>query len=342
MKKIKVGILGATGAVGQRFIDLLISHPWFEIEALAASERSIGKKYQEAANWLMASSLPHEIGSKSVISCLSPNLPELLFSALDSTVAGEIEEELVKRGHHIISNAKNFRMHDWVPLLVPEVNYRHLDARARSPYPGSIVTVPNCSTVGLTLALKPLHDAFGIEQLHVVTLQAISGAGYPGVASLDIVDNVIPFISGEEHKLETEPLKILGRYENGAFHPATFRISAQCNRVAVSDGHTECVSIKFRTKPTQEEIISVWEEFRSLPQRLDLPMAPQKPLHYHHSEKFPQPKIHRHQDKGMSVHLGRLRPCPLLDYKFTLLSHNTIRGAAGGGILNAELIVADS
>ncbi len=256
--------------------------------------------------------------------------PKLLFSALDSSVATEIEGDLLKAGYTIISNAKNFRMNEFVPLLVPEVNPEQLEWLSKQ-HAGKIVTVPNCSTVGLTLALKPLLDKFGLESVNVVTMQAISGAGYPGVASLDIVDNVIPFISGEEHKMETEPLKILGNDK--------IRISAHCNRVSVTDGHTECVSVKLTRKASEKEIIEAWESFRGQPQEFDLPTAPKKPIYYYSEERYPQPKVHRFHDKGMSVHIGRLRPCNLFDYKFTILSHNTIRGAAGGGILNAELMV---
>ncbi len=330
MKKIPVGILGATGAVGQKFIELLLNHPWFEIVSVAASERSAGKKYKEATNWLQTT--PMGYVADLVVEPCKPGLkPRILFSALDSSVATEIEGAFLEADYTIISNARNFRWHENVPLLVPEVNPEQIEWLHKQKK-GKMVTVPNCSTVGLTLALKPLLDQFGIESVHVVTMQAISGAGYPGVASLDIVDNVIPFISGEEEKMEKEPLKILGK---------SFKISAHCNRVAVTDGHTECVSVKFTRKPEMFEIIHAWDAFTSLPQKHKLPSAPLKPIHYHEQERSPQPKMHRNLDKGMSVHIGRLRPCPLFDYKFTIMSHNTIRGAAGGGILNAELLLAE-
>ncbi|MFN4173738.1 MAG: aspartate-semialdehyde dehydrogenase [Parachlamydiaceae bacterium] len=332
MKTIEVGILGATGAVGQKFIELLLPHPWFKITAVAASERSVGKKYKEAVNWVLPSS-PGYVADMTVEACRPGIKPKLLFSALDSSVATEIEGAFLDAGYTIVSNAKNFRMYENVPLLVPEVNPEQL-SWLKNQKKGQIVTVPNCSTVGLALALKPLYDQFGIESVSVVTLQAISGAGYPGVASLDIVDNVIPFISGEEAKMETEPLKILG--------DSAIKISAHCNRVAVSDGHTECVSVKLKTHATREQVLEAWENYKGLPQKLNLPSAPMKPIYYHHEEKYPQPKLHRNHDKAMSVHIGRLRPCNLFDFKFTLLSHNTVRGAAGGGILNAELMVQES
>lgn len=325
MAKIEVGILGATGAVGQRFVDLLSDHPWFEITALAASEKSAGKPYGETVNWLMPRSLAPRLGAQKVERCSTALKPKILFSALDSQVAGEIEAQLLREGYTIISNAKNHRMLPDVPLLVPEVNHEHLSLLKKQPK-GKIACVPNCSTVGLAMALKPLHTHFGVEQVHVVTMQAVSGAGYPGVASLDIVDNVIPYIAGEEQKMETETLKILD-----APH---IRISAQCNRVAVIDGHTECVSVKFKHKPSADDIVQAWKSFAPL----DLPLAPLQPIWVHTEERFPQPKLHRHQDKAMAVHVGRLRPCALFDYKFTVLSHNTVRGAAGGGVLIAELM----
>jgi len=328
---IEVGILGATGAVGQKFIELLLNHPWFKITAISASERSIGKKYRDAANWVLASS-PGYVADMIVEPCKPGLKPKLLFSALDSSVATEIESAFLEAGYTIVSNAKNFRMNEHVPLLVPEVNPEQLQWLSKQGK-GKIVTVPNCSTVGLTMALKPLHDKFGLEAVNVVTMQAISGAGYPGVASLDIVDNVIPYISGEEVKMETEPLKILG--------DSKIKISAHCNRVAVSDGHTECVSVKFKTPATRDQVLEAWDSYQGLPQKLKLPSAPIKPIYYYSEERYPQPKLHRNHDKAMSVHIGRLRPCNLFDFKFTILSHNTVRGAAGGGILNAELMVQE-
>lgn len=341
IQKIPVGILGATGSVGQKFIELLADHPWFEIAAVAASERSSGKPYREAANWFQSSVLPERVGNMVVSECV-PTLPcRIVFSGLDASVAGEIEERFARAGYAVVSNSKNHRWDADVPLLIPEVNPDHLELVRRQAYgDGMIVTNPNCSAVGLVMALKPLADAFGLEDVSVVTMQAISGAGYPGVSALDIVDNVIPFIGGEEEKLEREPLRILGTVRDGQVDLASFRMSAQCNRVAVIDGHTECVAVRLKKKATFEEIVAVWRSFRSVPQELSLPMAPTAPIVYHDAEKFPQPKLHRNLDKGMAVSIGRLRPDSIFDWKFVVLSHNTIRGAAGGAILNAELMVA--
>lgn len=342
-KKIPVGILGATGSVGQKFIQLLANHPWFEIAALGASERSAGKPYRDAVNWLMPEPIPKHIAEMRVGMCV-PGMPcSLVFSGLDSSVAGEVEMAFAEAGYAVISNAKNHRMDPSVPLLVPEVNPDHLALVKKQKFgKGMIVTDPNCSVIGLVMALKPLVDAFGVEAVNVVTMQAISGAGYPGVASLDIIDNVIPFIQGEEDKLETEPLKILGKLQGDAVTPASLMISAQCNRVAVSDGHLACVSVKLKSGASVEDILHAWNTFSSMPQALQLPMAPARPLHYLDHQAHPQPKLHRHLDKGMSVAIGRLRKCALLDYKFALLSHNTVRGAAGAAILNAELLIHNS
>ena len=339
-RKIKVGILGATGSVGQKFIELLYNHPWFEITALAASERSSNKSYIDAANWFMPTKCPDYISEMPVQIC-KPNLDcEIVFSGLDSSVAGEVETEFANAGYIVLSNAKNHRMDVDVPLLVPEINSKHLELINNQEYgKGKIITNPNCSTIGLVLALKPLIDNFGIDSVHAVTMQALSGAGYPGVASLDIIDNVIPFINGEEGKIETEPLKIFGQYEEGKIKYQDFKISAQCNRVAVTDGHLECVSVSLSQKVSEKEIIKVWQEFTAEPQQLKLPSAPQKPLYYFHEDNYPQPKLHRNLDKGMAASIGRLRKCNIFDYKFNVLSHNTIRGAAGGAILNAELMI---
>lgn len=316
-----MGILGATGSVGQKFIELLANHQWFELTALAASERSVGKTVL--------------VGNRElIIQECTPTLPcRLVFSALDSSVAGEIETRFAQAGYIVISNSKNHRMDADVPLIVPEINADQLELVKTQPYGhGMIVTNPNCSTIGLVLALKPLIDRFGVEAVSVVTLQALSGAGYPGVPSLDMIDNVIPFIGGEEEKIETEPKKI--------FDLANFLVSATCTRVPVIDGHTECVSVRLTNKATSEEIIQAWKNFSSEPQRLNLPTAPTQPIHYSDDERFPQPRRDRDTDKGMAVSIGRLRPCPILDFKFVLLSHNTVRGAAGGTILIAELMHA--
>lgn len=333
-KKIPVAILGATGSVGQRFIELLANHPWFEIAAVAASERSAGKRYAECVNWMLPTPMPKAVADMPVVPC-APGIPgEIFFSALDSSVAGEIESSFANAGHLVVSNAKNHRMHPDVPLLIPEINADHLALLGR----GKIVTNPNCSAIGLCLALKPLYDAFGIEAVHVVTMQAVSGAGYPGISSIDIMDNVVPHISGEEEKLETEPLKIFGKVQGGRIEPAKFRVSAHCNRVAVTDGHTKCVSVKLSHKASMHDIINAWKSFKGAPQRLMLPSAPEFPIIYHDSEASPQPRLHRESGNGMAVSVGRLRECPLFDIKFVVLSHNTIRGAAGGAVLCAELI----
>jgi len=341
--KIPVGILGATGSVGQRFIELLANHPWFEIAVVAASERSAGKRYGEAVKWLMASPLPKKIASLEVKSCEAPMDCPLVFSALDASIAGDIETHFANAGHLVVTNARSHRMDADIPLLVPEVNATHLcllDAQKFSK--GKIIANPNCSAIGLSIALKPLHERFGIEKVNVVTMQALSGAGYPGVPSMDILDNVIPFIAGEEQKLETEPLKILGTYSEKGVLSAPISISAHCNRVSVTDGHMECVSIKLKHHVSEADIVDAWKHFTSEPQSLNLPLAPINPIHYFEEEQFPQPKLHRTLDKGMAVAIGRLRKCSLFDYKFTILSHNTIRGAAGGAILCAELLVNKS
>lgn len=339
--KIPVAILGATGSVGQRFVELLSRHPWFVIAALAASERSSGKNYGEAVRWNLSTPLPDDIANLPIVDC-NPSLlpPSLVFSALDSSVAEEIEAAFAHAGKIVISNAKNHRMKPDVPLLIPEVNSDHLDLMATQKFgTGKIITNPNCSAIGLTLALKPLHDLFGVDQVHVVTMQAISGAGYPGIPGMDILDNIIPYIQGEEEKLEQEPKKILGKLSQGRIVEAPMTISAQCHRVPVTDGHTEAVSIKFKKKPSRQQIVEAWQNFSGEPQAFHLLSAPEHPIYYFDQESFPQPRVHRHLDKGMAVSIGRLQPCPLLDYKFTLLSHNTIRGAAGGAILCAELLV---
>lgn len=336
MNKIPVAILGATGSVGQKFIELLNDHPWFQITELAASEKSAGKMYKDASRWVMASPLNKTIAEMEVKECL-PNLKsKLVFSALDSSVAGEIETEFANNGYYIISNSKNHRLDSDVPLLIPEVNYEHLELIRNKK--GAIITNPNCSTIGMVLALKPLHDAFGIEIVNVVTMQAISGGGYPGVPSMDILDNVIPYISGEEDKLETEPLKILGKLSNNEIKNAEIKISAQCNRVSVIDGHLENIQVKFAKKPTKDEILKVWKEFKSVPQSLNLPSAPKKPIHYFKEDYLPQPRLNRNLENGMAASVGRLRECEIFDFKFVVLSHNTIRGAAGGTLLAAELM----
>ena len=288
----------------------------------------------------MDTPIPAGVKDLVVKNCEPPLESRIVFSGLDSSVAGEIETAFAKAGYIVVSNSRNHRFDPDVPLLIPEVNGDHLQLlRVQNYDGGAIVTNPNCSTIGMVMALKPLHDRFGVKKVNVVTMQALSGAGYPGVPGLDSTDNVIPFISGEEEKLETEPLKILGKFNGSGISLTDIRISASTNRVAVIDGHTESVQIELEKKATAEEIIEAWETFTSEAQQLDLPFAPVKPLHYFREDKYPQPRLHRNIDKGMAVSVGRLRPCNLFDWKFTVLSHNTIRGAAGGAILCAELMV---
>lgn len=337
--KIPVGILGATGSVGQKFIELLQDHPWFTITALAASGRSAGKAYKNAANWFQEKALPAEIADMTVSAC-EPDLPcRIVFSGLDAAVAGPIEEAFAETGYIVISNAKNHRMTPDVPLLIPEVNPEHLALLKKQKYKGLILTNPNCSTTGLVMALKPLHDAFGIDKVSVVTMQALSGAGHPGISSLDIIDNVIPHIGGEEDKMQTETLKLLGKCNGEKIDFAGIRISAQCNRVPVINGHTESVSLSLKKDVKKKELIRVWREYSSEPQRLGLPSAPDPAIMYFDDPRFPQPRLHRELGGGMTVSIGNLRDCAILGHKFTVLSHNTVRGAAGGAILNAELLV---
>jgi aspartate-semialdehyde dehydrogenase len=342
--KIPVGILGATGVVGQRFIQLLENHPWFEVSWLAASERSEGKPYADAASWRLPTPIPERI-ARMTVSPASPNgAPKVIFAALDSDIARRLEPLFADAGCAVVSNSSAFRMQPDVPLCIPEVNAEHLKLIEcqswRRNSGGFMVTNPNCSATGLTMALAPLEHAFGIEQVFVVTMQAVSGAGYPGVASLDIIGNVIPFISNEEEKMQEEPQKMLGRVNGSRVDPAAFRLSAHCNRVAVDDGHTESVSVKLKKKASSDDILAAWREFRGAPQQLALPSAPQQPVIYLEQRDRPQPRLDRDLGAGMSTTVGRLRPCPLLDWKFTLLSHNTIRGAAGAALLNAEILKA--
>ncbi len=342
MDKIKVGILGATGMVGQRFVQLLADHPWFEITALAASERSAGKAYGEACHWVISDDMP-AVAEEMVVQESRPDLAcRLVFSALPAKVAGPIEEDFAAAGYAVSSNARNHRPDPDVPLLVPEVNPDHLalieTQRRKRGWKGFIVTNPNCCAAPLVLALKPLWDRFGITTLSAVTMQALSGAGYPGVPSLDILDNVIPYIGGEEGKVETEPLKILGRLEGGGIKEAEMTISAQCHRVATREGHLEAISLKLGQETSHEEVMEALRSFRGPLQDLGLPSAPQRPIVVREENDRPQPRLDRDEGEGMSVVVGRVRECPVLDYKFILLGHNTIRGAAGAAILNAELL----
>ena len=338
-KKIPVGILGATGSVGQRFIQLLEGHPFFEVTELAASDQSAGKPYAEAVagRWKLSAGIPNYAKNLVVEPCRPLLGCKVVFSGLDSSVAGEIEYEFADAGYVVISNSKNHRMDGYVPLLSAEVNPEHLEMLKFQKTKGKIVTNSNCTIMGVTIALKAL-ERFGVQQVMLFSMQALSGAGYPGVPSMDIVDNVIPFINGEEHKAETEPLKMLGTLKNGKVDFANIKISAQCSRVAVSDGHTVCLSIKFKKKPGLEELKMALSSFRGEPQRLKLPLAPDPLIIVREEEDRPQPRLDRNEGKGMAVVVGRIRPCAIFDYKMAVLSHNTIRGAAGAAILNAELM----
>jgi aspartate-semialdehyde dehydrogenase len=372
-----VCILGATGAVGQRFIELLEHHPRFEVTAVAASERSAGRPYRDAVNWLGHRPIPPSVADLTVGTCVPPALStastpndsanpstphhsghsrpfDLVFSGLDSSVAGEVESAFAAAGFPVISNAKNHRMHPDVPLLIPEVNPEHLaliegQRWAPTDTPGSdsdsdpkgfIITNPNCATVGLVMALKPLHDAFGVESVLVTTMQAISGAGYPGVPALDILGNIIPHIGGEEDKLETEPQKILGDLsDRRSISSANIAISASVNRVPVVDGHLESVSVRLTGTPSPDTVIEVLRNWRAPDVVRGLPSSPEKPLEVFDQPSFPQPARHVGLGNGMTVSIGKIRACPVLGIKFNVLSHNTIRGAAGGAVLNAELLV---
>jgi aspartate-semialdehyde dehydrogenase len=341
--RIPVAVLGATGSVGQRFIQLLEHNPWFRLHEVVASERSAGKTYAEAAGWRLDTLLPREASTLVVKDLGAPLESQLLFSGLDSSVAGEAEDDYANRGCAVISNSRNHRMDDDVPLLIPEINADHLDAieRQRERRGGYIVTNPNCSVIGLAMALAPLERAFGIDQVQVTTMQAISGAGYPGVASYSILDNVIPFIGGgEEDKIEKEPRKILGKWDGARHVDANMTISAQVNRVPVIDGHTMTISVKLRDQASIEDVRAAIESFTGEPQKLGLPLAPKHPLHYIDAPDRPQPRLDRDRERGMAVSIGRLRPCNVLDLRMVALVHNTVRGAAGAAILNAELLQA--
>ncbi|HJT27794.1 MAG TPA: aspartate-semialdehyde dehydrogenase [Pyrinomonadaceae bacterium] len=344
MKKYRVGILGATGMVGQRFIQLLENHPQFDITAVAASDRSQRKTYGEACTWRLNGEMPRAVRSLAVQPPQRPLDCDLVFSSLPGDIARETEGSFANAGFPVISNSSAFRMDEDVPLLIPEVNHQHLDLltrqRRNNTSGGFIVTNPNCSTIMLVLALAPLHAAFGITSTVATTMQALSGAGYPGVASLDIIDNVLPHIGGEEEKIETETTKILGRFVNDAIEPAPMAVSAQCHRVNVADGHMAAVRVNFIRKPELGELREVLSSFRSLPQELGLHSAPANPIVVRDELDRPQPKLDRDAGNGMTITVGRLREDTVLDYRFVVLSHNTIRGAAGAAILNAELLIA--
>lgn len=343
--KIPVGVLGATGAVGQRLVLLLAEHPWFELHVLAASDRSTGHAYGEVTRWYLDDPLPEAARDLVVVPCEPGAMEvELAFSGLDATVAGEIEERFAEAGIDVLTNARNHRMDPDVPLVIPEINPDHLELldaqRARRHWPGSIVANANCSTIGLALALRPLQLAFGIERVTVATLQALSGAGYPGVASLDVTDNVIPYIGGEEEKIQSETQKILGRLAGTGVEPATFPVSALVHRVPVRDGHLLAVSVKLLRRASPEDAVRAFEEFRGPDPVPALPTSPARPIEVRSEPDRPQPRRDRMAGEGMSVVVGRVRPCPVLDLKFSALVHNTVRGAAGAAVQNAELLVA--
>jgi aspartate-semialdehyde dehydrogenase len=342
--KIPVGILGATGIVGQRFVQMLEHHPWFEVAWLAASDRSEGRPYGEAARWRLKTAIPERVANMTVSPAKPAGAPKVIFAALDAAIAAEMEPAFADAGCAVVTNSSALRMARDVPLVIPEVNAGHvklIETQAwRKKSGGFVVTNPNCSAIGLVLALAPLDLQFGLETVMAVTMQAISGAGYPGVASLDILGNVIPYIAKEEEKMEEETLKLLGRLNGAGVIPGSFTMSAQCNRVAVEDGHTESVSVRLKNKANFDNIITAWNGYTSEPQKLRLPSAPEKPVIYLEGNDRPQPRLDAERGAGMTTTVGRLRPCKVLDWKFTVLSHNTIRGAAGAALLNAELLKA--
>lgn len=342
MDAIEVGVLGATGVVGQQFVSRLSRHPWFRCTWLAASERSEGKAYKSVAPWRLSTPIPGGSADRLVEACVPGRGPKVVFSGLDASVAGDIEGAFAAAGHIVVSNARNFRMDPLVPLLIPEVNADHLtllgEQREQKKWTGAIVTNPNCSTVVLAMALAPLRK-FNIQSVIVSTMQAVSGAGYPGVPSLDILGNVVPFIGGEEEKMQTETLKILGT--DGGRKPYGAVVSAHTNRVAVLDGHTMTVSVGFEHKPPIQAIAEAMRNFAGKPQELRLPSAPHPPIVVTDEPNRPQPRLDADLGGGMAVSVGRVRECPVMHAKFVALGHNTIRGAAGAAILNAELMHAE-
>ncbi len=344
-KKLRVGILGATGMVGQRFVELLENHPQFQITALAASDRSQGKTFAEACTWRLAGAMPEFVKSLPVQAPHPPLDCELVFSSLPGDIARETESSFATAGYPVISNSSAFRMDHDVPLLIPEINPKHLalievQKKSADGQHGFIVTNPNCSTIMLALALAPLDQRFGIESVIATTMQALSGAGYPGVASLAISDNVLPFIESEEEKIEQETLKILGKLNGATIDDAPMKVSAQCNRVNVSDGHMASVRVKFKKHPSLEDVRQALSSFSALPQELKLYSAPEQVIIVREEKDRPQPRLDRDAGNGMSITIGRLQPDNVFDYRFVALSHNTIRGAAGAAILNAELMMA--
>jgi aspartate-semialdehyde dehydrogenase len=343
-QRIEVGVLGATGAVGQEFINQLVAHPWFKLTWVAASHRSEGRRYADATGWRLPVPCPDDVAEMVVDAVTPGRAPRLVFSGLDSQCAAEVEGAFAEAGHIVVSNASNYRMEPDVPLLVPEINADHLQLLTTQAstrhWSGRIVTNPNCSTSILTMALAPLCQ-FGLRTVNVTTLQAVSGAGYPGVASLDILGNVIPYIGGEEEKIEAETKKILGQLKDGQVEPHPVEVSAHTTRVPVINGHTEMLSVGFDTTPTPDEILTAFREFVGRPQIEQMPTAPTQPIVYLTANDRPQPRLDVGREGGMAVTVGRLRPCGVMDYKLVVLGHNTVRGAAGAAILNAELMHTD-
>ena len=341
--RVDVGILGATGMVGQQFIVQLANHPWFRIAWLGASERSEGKKYRDLA-WRLAVPRPPEVDEMVVEAAVPGRAPRLMFSGLDSKVAGDIEKAFASTGHFVVSNARNFRMEQFVPLLIPEVNPDHLKLiplqQQSKNWKGAIVTNPNCATVPLAMALAAVRK-FEPSRVVISTMQAVSGAGYPGVPSLDILGNLVPFIDGEEEKIQTESLKIMGTLQADRVVPHPMIVSAQTTRVPVINGHTETISVQFKKKPSLDELTAAFRQFTARPQELGCPSAPKQPLQVMGEVNRPQPRLDVEREGGMAVFLGRVRPCPVFHYKFVALGHNTVRGAAGAAVLNAELMLAE-
>jgi aspartate-semialdehyde dehydrogenase len=344
LSKIEVGILGATGTVGQNFIRFLQDHPWFEVTWLGASDRSAGKRYSQATAWRLSGTMPPAVADLQVQDCKPDQAPKLIFSSMDASVATEIEQAFAQAGHVIVSNSRNHRMEPDVPLLIPEVNPGHLGIiplqQRKRGWKGQIVTNPNCSTIVLAMALAPLKQ-FGLTRVLATTMQAVSGAGYPGVASMDINANVVPFIGGEEDKMQAETQKILGDCNGQEFRPHTVKVSAHCNRVPVLDGHMVATSFELDRNVSEQDLIEALNNFRSVPQERALPSAPSRPIQYMEEQDRPQPRRDVERDNGMAVYVGRLRRCPVLGYKFMALGHNTIRGAAGAAVLNAELMYSE-
>jgi len=344
-RRIPVAVLGATGTVGQKFIRLLADHPWFEVTAVAASSASVGRRYEDVVRWREPVAIPPSVAGLVIQKCAPPLPGQIVFSALDAEIAGPIEQEFARSGSYVVTNTRTHRMDADVPLLIPEANAEHLALIDRQQkergWTGAILANPNCSTAALALALAPLHRAFGVERLFVATMQAVSGAGYPGVASLDIIGNVIPHIGGEEEKIERESRKILGALSNGAVQPAHFAVSAHTSRVPVVDGHMMAVSVGLGRRVSLDEALAALRDFRGPPSVAGLPSSPNPPIEVDSRPDRPQPRLDLDRGGGMAVTVGRVRPCPILDLRFVALGHNTVRGAAGQGVQIAELLVAE-